>query len=251
MAIQQNYNLGSRGSVSFTNVNGSPTPNIANLSDLSNFQVTWNQWELITQSLYDSAPYPAAGTSSPLLFFQNPQGQGTGFGGGSKSLSDTNMVSPGMLPQGQMFIATSIEVEFQPTTPTGANSAYLPAAFGAQEAAQLVNDAYIFYRSGNLQFKVLAKYYSQEAPLMRFPPTADFALNAALSDATTAAATSQSRIAYGSSVGQPYVLTPNNILIPSTTNFSIALGWPEGAQAIQSAARVFVRLNGLMARLAQ
>lgn len=249
--LAQNYNLGARGSVNFTQTPSGPVPNIANLSDLKNFSVTWSQWELITQSLYDSAAYPAAGTSSPIQFFQNPVGQGTGFGGGTKSLSDTNMVSPGMLPQGQMFIVTSVEVDFQPTTPTGANSAYLPAAFGAQEPASLINDAYIFRRSGYLQFNVLSKQYLQEAPLMRFPATADFVADGALADATTAAATSQSRISWGTTVGQPYVLTPNNILIPSTTNFAVTLNWPEGAQAITSAARVFVRLNGLLARLAQ
>jgi hypothetical protein len=127
----------------------------------------------------------------------------------------------------------------------------MPAAFGAQAVATSVNDAFVFWRSGNLVFKVLAKIYVQEAPLMRFPGNADFSLQAALADATTAAAASQSRIAYASSYGQPYVISPQNILIPSTTNFFVALNWPEGVQAITNPARVFVHLNGMEARLAQ
>jgi len=251
--LRGNYNLGAKGSVSFTNVQGSPQPNIANLSDLANFAVTnWNQWEAITYSLYDSAPYPATGTLG-LQFFQVPIGGGTGFGGGAKTVSDTNLVLNGQLPQGQMFIVTSVEVDFQPVTPTGVNAALLPAAFGAGAVAQSINDAWIFRRSGNLIFTVLSKNYITEAPLMRFPGMTDFVVDAAFSDATTAAAAQQSRAAWATAVGAPWVLTPNNILIPSTTNFSLNLNWPEGVQALPSGApaRVFGRLNGLLFRLSQ
>lgn len=251
--LRGNYNLGAKGSVSFTNVQGTPQPNIANLSDLANFAVTnWNQWEAITYSLYDSQPYPAAGTLG-LQFFQTPIGAGTGFGGGAKTVSDTNMLLNGQLPQGQMFIVTSVEVDFQPITPTGTFAASLPAAFGAGQAAQIVNDAYVFRRSGNLIFTVLSKNYLTEAPLMRFPATSDFVVDGAFSDATTAAAAQQSRLAWATTIGAPYVLTPNNILIPSTTNFTVNLNWPEGVQALPSGApaRVFARLNGLQFRLSQ
>ena len=86
---------------------------------------------------------------------------------------------------------------------------------------------------------------------MRFPSTDDFSLQAALSDTTTAAASSQSRIAFASSYGQPYILSPNNLLIPETTGFSVTLAWPEGVQAITNPARIFCHLNGMQARLAQ
>lgn len=237
---------GARGAVQFLQ-NGAPV--IGNMGDLGNFQVSqWGNWEFIEQSLYDSFAYAAAGSNSTALF-QIPVGQGTGFGGNAKTISDTNMTNAGMLSAGYMQLVTSIELEFQPTTPTVA--AQMPAVFGAQAVAAIINDAYIFWRSGNLVFKILQKNYVTEAPLMRFPSTDDFSLQAALADTTTAAASSQSRIAFGSSYGQPYVLSPNNILIPQTTNFSVTLGWPEGLQAITNPARVFCHLNGMSARLAQ
>ena len=234
------------GSASFL---ASGAPVIANMSDLAGYSnMQWGNWEFIEQSLYDSFSYIAAGINSVDLF-QLPVGQGVGFGGATKTLSDTNMVNAGMLSQGLMQLVTSIEIEFQPTTPSV--TAQLPAAFGAQAVAQIINDAYIFWRSGNLLFKILAKNYVQEAPLMRFPGNADFSVQGALADATSAAASQQSRIAFASSYGQPFILSPNNLLIPSTTNFKVTLAWPEGLQAITNPGRVFVHLNGMEARLAQ
>ena len=199
----------------------------------------------------NSFSYVAAGLNSQTMF-QTPVGSGVGFGGGAKTLSDTNMVNNGMLSAGYMQLVTSIELELQVTTPTVA--AAMPAAFGAQAVAVQINDAYIFWRSGNLVFKILQKNYLTEAPLMRFPSTDDFSLQAAVADiAPNGAGTGnmQSRIAFGSSYGQPYIFSPNNILIPQTTNFSVTLGWPEGLQAITNPARVFCHLNGMSARLAQ
>jgi len=234
-----------KGSVQF--VQG--MPNVANMSDIANFNVIqWNQWEITTQSLFDSAVYPATGVAS-LAFFSAPVGQGTGFGGGSKSFSDTNMQLAGQLPNGQMFICTSVEIDFQPTTPTVA--ADMPAAYGAGAVAAQINDAYIFWRSGNLSFQVLAKIYLQEAPLMMFPPTADLGGFAGFSDASTAAAGQNSRVAFANSEGPTYLLTPNNILITSNQNFKVTLSWPEGLQALTNPARVFTRLNGMQMRLTQ
>lgn len=238
---------GSRGSVQFL-ANGAPV--IGNMGDLSNYAaMKWNQWEFIEQSLYDSFSYPAAGVVGGSILFQVPQGSGTGFGGGVKSLSDTNMTNNGMLPSGQMQLVTSVELEFQVTTPTV--TAGMPAVFGAQLAAVQINDAYIFWRSGNLVFKLLQKNYLTEAPLMRFPSTDDFSLQAALAEGTTLTTASQSRIGFAASYGQPYVLSPNNLLIPQTVNFQVTLGWPEGAQAITNPARVFCHLNGMTARSVQ
>jgi hypothetical protein len=227
----------------------SGAPLVANMNDIQSFATTqWDNWEFITQSLYDSASYAAAGQPS-LTFFLTPQGAGVGFGGGTKTLSDTNIVLAGQLPSGNMFVISSIEVEFQPTTPTV--TAAMPAVFGAQAVAAQINDAYIFWRSGNLTLRILAKDYSQEAPLMKFPSQSDFSVQAALCDATTLAVTSQSRIGFGSAYGAPYLLSPNNLLIPETTNFKVTLSWPEGNQAITNPARVFVRLGGMLARQAQ
>jgi hypothetical protein len=233
-----------KGAVQF--VQGAP--NVANMSDISNFNViNWNDWEITTQSLYDSASYLAAGQPS-LVFFQQPVGAGVGFGGGAKTFSDTNLQLAGQLPNGQMFITTSIEINFQPTTPTVA--ADMPAAIHAANAVpNIINDAYIFWRSGNLNFNVLSKSYLEEAPLMNFPPTADLAGFAAVAAGTGIA--DEVNISYANSSGPTYLLTPNNILITSNQNFKVTLGWPEGNQAITNPARVFVRLNGMLLRLTQ
>lgn len=245
--LHGNYNIGANGSKGNVGFVGNQ-PQVANMSDISNFSVNWNQWEFITQSLYDSIAYPAAGLAS-AAFFQTPIGQGTGFGGGAKSLSDTNMQLAGQLPAGQMFLISSVEVMFQPTTPTV--TAGMPAAFGAQAAAVQVNDSYIFGRSGNVVLNILSKNYLSEAPVGNLPPSSDFTLNAALADGTTLAATSQSRIAFGNYEGDNYILAPNNLLLVSNQNFKVTLAWPEGLQAITNPARIFVRLNGMQARLAQ
>ena len=227
---------------------GSPGGYIPNVANLRNYQVNLDQWETLRQSLYDSASYVAAGQSQ-LTFFALPVGQGTGFGGSTKTLSDTNMQLAGQMPANQMFLVEEIEVHVQTTTPTV--TAQMPAAFGAQAISQIVNDAYIIYRSGNLNFVIGSKSYLQEAPLMVFPPTSVFVVEGSLADTTTAAASSQSRVQYAGARGTPYVLTPNNLLLISSQNFGVTLNWPEGVQAITNPARIFVKLNGLLYRKAQ
>jgi hypothetical protein len=212
------------------------------------YSVNRKGWEAVRQSEYDSNAYAAAGVNS-LAFFQVPQGSGTGFGGAAKTPSDTSMVLSGQLPAQQEFVVESISVEFWPTTPTVA--AQMPAAYGAAAIAQIINDAYIFTRSGNLTFFIGSKNYVVEGPMNKFPSMTNFHLDAALSDATTAAASSQSRIAYGYSVGKPYMLSPLKILLISNQNFNVTLWWPEGAQAITNPARVFVRLQGMLFRASQ
>lgn len=231
------------GSTGLPNAGGIP-----NFKELNAFAVNRLGWEAIRQSLYDSTAYPAAGIAQ-MTFFQVPVGQGTGFGGAAKSYSDTNMQLAGQMPANQVYLVQSIEIMLEPTTPTVA--AQMPAAFGAQAAAAIVNDAYIFRRSGNLNFFIGAKSYLQEAPLMRFPSKARFNLDGALSDTTTAAAASQNRLAFGDSGGRPYILTPGDIQLESSQNFYVQLSWPEGLQVITNPARVFVILDGVLYRRSQ
>lgn len=238
-------NMGRGGGGGAFGLPGGYVPAAANLK---NFQVNLDNWEVIRQSLYDSAAYAANGVTS-LAFFLNPVGQGTGFGGGAKTLSDTNMTLAGQIPSSQMFLIQEVEVQFQPTTPTVV--AQMPAVFGAQAAAQLANDTYIFYRSGNLALTIGSKSYLQEAPLMSFPPTSVFEVQGALSDATTAGSAFQSRLAFAGARGIPYVLAPSNLMLKSNQNFQVNLAWPEGLQAITNPARVFVKLNGFLYRQAQ
>jgi len=221
---------------------------VPSYDSLSAYNVNRDGWEAIKQSLYDSQAYAAAGAVS-LSFFQLPVGQGTGFGGAAKTYSDTNILSPGQMPANQEFLIQSVEVSFFPTTPTVA--AQMPAAFGAQAIAQIVNDAYIFYRAGNLNLIIGSKSYLQEGPLLRFPPKAYFEVHAALADISSTAANLQSRIAFATARGRPYNTQPANLRLVSNQNFNCQLSWPEGLQAITTPARIFVILDGILYRRSQ
>lgn len=206
------------------------------------FNVNRPGWEKIKQSLYDRVAYPAAG-STQLTFFATP------VGGNGKTLSDTNMQLAGQLPTNQSFLVDCVEIMFWPTTPTV--TAQMPAAFGAGAVSQIVNDAYIFNRAGNLNFVIGSKSYLQEAPLGKFPSRTQYHIEAAAADATTAAAAQQTRIAFAAQVGRPYDLKPMPVLLTSNQNFSVTLNWPEGLQAITNPASVFVHLYGTLLRRSQ
>lgn len=223
---------------------------IPSYSDLSAYNVNRDGWEAIKQSLYDTAAYPAAGINQ-LAFFALPVGQGVSVLGtpAAKSLSDTNMTLAGQMPANQEFLIQSVEVQFLPTTPTVA--ADMPAALGADAVSHIVNDAYIFYRSGNLNLNIGSKSYLQEANLLRFPSKAYFDLAAALDSATTPAAALQARVNFATARGRPYMLQPANLRLVSNQNFGVTLNWPEGLQAITNPAAVRVILDGVLYRRSQ
>ncbi len=224
---------------------------IPSYADLAQYNVNRDGWEAIRQSLYDSQAYAAAGTTQ-LTFFALPQGQGTGVGGSAKTFSDTNMLAAGQMPANQEFLIQSVEVLFFPTVPRV--TADLPASFGAQAVDNLVNDVFKFYSEGNLNLVIGSKPYLQEGPLLRFPPKAYFELHAAIADiAPNGAGTAnmQSKIAWMSARGRPYMLQPANLRLVSNQNFSVTLNWPEGVQTIVNPGRVFVILDGVLYRRSQ
>jgi hypothetical protein len=210
-------------------------------SMLSQWDVNNQGWEAVRWDLYDSIAYAAAGQTQ-LSFFTSIT---------SKTISDTNLELPGQMPSMQKFLVDSVEVDFQPTVP--AVTAQNPAVFGAQAAASIVNDVYIFRRTGYLQFNIGSKYYLQSGPMKKFPSATHFAIDAALADATTAAPASQSRIAFADVVGRMYHMTPYSVLLISNQNFNVTLNWPEGVQALPSTnpARVVVSLWGILYRRSQ
>lgn len=214
---------------------------IPNRAALSRYNVNRPGWEAVKQSLYDFTAYAAAGQTQ-LTFFALPVGQG------GKTLSDTNMTLAGQLPANQEFLVTSVEVVFLPTVP--AVAADNPAAQGAKAVANLVNDVYKFYRTGNLTLTIGSKPYLQEAPLGRFPAKTKFDLSAAVALAGEVA-DANSRVVYAQSAGRPYLLSPAELRLVSTQNFSITLNWPEGLQTITNPARVGVILDGVLYRRSQ
>lgn len=214
-----------------------------------------NQWEVIKQTLYDSVAYAAAGATQ-LTFFALPVGQGTGFGGSTKTLSDTNMYLSSNVPAMQAFLVQEVELIFQPTTPGNAASGgtvttQLPAAFGVSAAPLIANDVYYFRRAGNLQFNIGAKNYLTEAPLWKFPSKQNYEVGGALSDTSTAITNAATRLAFANMRGPVYRLSPADLLLEANQNFQVTLNWPEGAQAITNPARVFCVLGGLLYRTAQ
>lgn len=235
--------MAAQGQIQDMNPTGTGVPG---RKQLAAYGVNRPGWEAIRQTLYDFQQYPAAGQTI-LTYFQNPLGQGVGWAGGVKTLSDTNMTNAGMLPANQSFLIQSVELMFLPTTPTVA--AQMPgAAVAALTIPQIINDAYIFGRAGNLVLTIGSKPYLQEAPLGRFPPKAHFTVEGAA--ATTVAATQlTSHFPYWT--GRPYMLQPASLLLESTQNFSLTLNWPEGVQAITSPARCGVIFDGFFYRRSQ
>ena len=209
--------------------------------DLQEYNVNREGWEAVRQTLYDYQAYAAAGTTQ-LTYFALPIGQG------SKTASDTNMSLAGQLPANQEFLIQSIEVHFLPTVPTVA--ADNPASQGVKAVANIVNDAYKFYRTGNLKLEIGSKPYLLEAPLGRFPTKTYFQVNAAVALAGEVA-DANSRIAYAYSAGRPYLMAGAGLRLVSTQNFTITLNWPEGVQAITNPARVGVILDGILYRRSQ
>lgn len=214
---------------------------ITSYDGLSQFNVNREGWEGIRQTLYDYQAYAAAGVTQ-LTYFAVPTGQG------GKTLSDTNMNLAGQLPANQEFLVQSIEVHFLPTVP--AVAADNPAAQGVKAIANIVNDTYRFYRTGNLQLVIGSKPYLTEAPMGRFPAKTAFTINAAVALAGEVA-DANSRIAYAQSTGRPYLMAPANLRLVSTQNFQVTLNWPEGVQAITNPARVGVILDGILYRRSQ
>lgn len=229
-------------------VRGASVPTRA---ELDIYNVNREGWEAIGNGLYDSNIYAAAGQTT-LTFFSLPIGQGVGFNGGTKTLMDTNMDTQGAMPANQEFLAEGVEVLFWPTRPAVVTN--LPAVFGTQAVAQIANDVYAFYNSGYLKFFIGSKDYLREAPLVKFPPSSNYGLDAAVSDiAPNGAGTGvmQSRIVYASARGKPYYLR-SPIRLVSNQNFNVTLNW-DAAVALPSTnpGRVFITLCGVLYRRSQ
>lgn len=213
---------------------------------------------VVRQTLHDSALYPTAGQTQ-LRLFSTPIGQGIttalgGTAGAVKTENDTNMQMGSTLPNGMKFLAESIEILFLPGSVSTANT-YTPAtiaifnATAALAVAAALNDVNTFYQSGRLVFRVLDKVYTDEQPLMLFPPKAMTDLSAAI--ASNSATTAEVGAVLAKAVGRPYYLEPKVTLLPAV-NFSLTLNWP-AAVATPSGfnGRVVGRFDGLLMRAVQ
>jgi len=191
--------------------------------------------EGIAWSFYDSASYPAAG-STQLVFFQNPEGQN------GKTLADTNMTNAGMLPSPQAFLVLGIQLFFFPGV--------RPSTLAAPGASAFVNDTYDFWTSNAwMSFSIGSKVYLQEAPLLKMPPPNGLAGFSAASDSTTPGTAHQFQIGYATAAGDPYEVNPP-LLLPTTQNFKLSLNWPALAP-ISAQAKIYCNLSGYLYRNSQ
>jgi len=192
--------------------------------------------EAITQPLYSYQPYPAAGSTQPLQFFQNTPT-------GAVTLEDTNMQLPGQLPAPQSYLVQGIGVDYLSS---------IIATLGADSAQNALSDLYAILRRGVLTFIIGSKNYLIQGPLLQLPVRGHINGVAAVASSTTPAAALETKIAVGFTDGD--VFRPRPLLIPASQNFSVTLAWPAGAQPILSAdpaARIGVQLYGTLYRPVQ
>lgn len=231
---------------------------IPSLLELSKYSVNRAGIEGLRQSLYDHLLYPTAGINQ-LNFFQNPSGAGiaTALGaavGSAKTIADTNMDSPGMLPAGKSFLITSVEVCYYAGLSAAANTFLpaLPSVFAAVAAAAVagqINDVATFYLSGSLRLFIGSKAALEEAPLLRFPPKTQLTFDSAM--ASNSATTAEIAAVSGKVSGRPYIMEPP-IYLENNQNFVVQLNWP-AVVATPSGfnARVGVILDGYTYRNSQ
>jgi hypothetical protein len=205
--------------------------------------VTTDGWEVIRVTLFDSQTYLAAGQPN-LKFFTQGLGQG-------QNDSQTNMQLAGQLPTDQEFLIETVEIAFWPTVPaaTGQN----PADLGAPASPNLINDQYVFRRTGNVKLRIASKDYVFDGPLGKFPAGQHFEISGALSDSTTAGSAQATRAVFADMHGKMYTLKPYSLLLESMQAFQLSINYPEGVQALPSGnpALVVVSFGGLLFRHAQ
>lgn len=192
--------------------------------------------DIVYQPLYDYQTYLAAGQSN-LTFFTTPAS-------GTKTVADTNMTVSGMLPAPQQFLCIGVGVEFIPGSAPGAGSLTTAAA------GRNWTDVNAVAKSGSLLFTVGQKQIILEAPIGKFPMPHGLTGQAAMSDATTAAASLFSEIDYARFGGSLYAIVPS--AIPSGQNFAVTMNWPALVPLPSTVAgRIGVNLFGYLLRKAQ
>lgn len=186
--------------------------------------------DVFANSLYHFQAYAAAGAAQ-LQFFN------VGFGSAAGGKDDTNLEVPNQLQAGQTFEYRAIEIHFFPGVEV--------AAYGAGAIASFARDVYAVGKAGRAEFVISSKTVLIEGPIGRMPPSTRMVLDAALSDASTAAVAQQSRIAYAAWGGPLYTLTPD--VIRPTEAFNITLyNLPALPSAV--AGRIGVVLQGVLSR---
>lgn len=200
----------------------------------------------IYSPLYDSATYTSA-TTTNIAFFSLPIGQGTTSapgGAGPKTEADTNLTNAGLLPKGNKFYCTGVELQIYP----GVN----PGRGGVADATAgyFVNDMYALGKSAWVRFRIQNRDYIIDGPIINFPSSARLGGFAAAATNLTSGAATYSEIGYAAFAGLPYNIVPTYIL--DNQYFSLTVFWP-AAITLPSTTnpRLFARLRGRLIRDAQ
>jgi hypothetical protein len=228
------------------NMNGMGLPRIGTAALAAHAVTVAGKKDEIYAPLYDSVTYPAAGTTQ-LTFFALPIGQGTTSAPGAtgtKTEADTNLTNASLLPAGNSFYCTGIELVFLPGVLPGTG----PAADST--VGQFWNDVWTFAKTGWIRFRIQNRDYIIDGPAINFPPSTRLAGIASVTSTLTSGASTMDQIAYAAVAGVPYHIVPT--YITSNQAFTVQLNYP-AAVALPStqAARVFCRLRGRLIRDAQ
>jgi hypothetical protein len=212
--------------------------------DLASHRVTVpGTQDEIYAPLYDSAVYLAAGQLQ-MNFFQVPIGSGTTSAPGAtgaKTEADTNMTNNGLLPKGNRFYCTGIELNFLPGSVPGNTGALATTG-------QNTNDVNAAAKGGWLKFRIQNRDYVLDGPIGLFPPLNRLAV--ASTPASVVTATTIVQVDYAAFAGVPYNIVP--VFIESNQSFSVQLNWPALVPLPSTVAgRIFCRLRGRLIRDAQ
>lgn len=215
--------------------------------DINNHVVTVaGKQDEIFQPQYDSATY-TSGTTTQITFFSLPIGQGTTTAPGAsgpKTLADTNITNAGLLPAGNRFYCTGVELQLFP----GVN----PGRGGVADstAGYFVNDMYALGKSGVLTMTIQQRNYVQEGPCQLFVPSSRLAGFSGSSTNLTTGAATYSEVSYAAWAGAMYHIVP--VFIVPNQYFTVSVQWPAAITMPSGQnARLFCRLRGRLIRDAQ
>jgi hypothetical protein len=192
--------------------------------------------EVIYEPLYDTATYPAAGTTS-ITLFQNQIGKN------GKTLKDTNMDLDGQLPAGKMFLVTGIQLAFYSQDSSG--------KFVENDGSAInfiTRDVRTFAENGHLILRIQSKDYLRQAPLGKFPPVEKVDGFSSVSMDNSTFVNTHAFVEHVAPAGREFSI--NGLLLESNQNFSIELrdlpALPSGVDG-----KIVCTLNGFIARNAQ
>jgi hypothetical protein len=187
--------------------------------------------DIITQPLYDTQQYPAAGTAQPLTFFQTPKGQGQtlfGAAGQTKNLTDTNMRLAGSLPSPWTHEIFTIQLDILPV--------------GLSTVVTIANDAYLVLQACNVVLEIGSKQFL-EIPGIHLPAGAGLE---GFSASTGTATSAHSGIADPRAV---FALS-RSITLLENENFAVYVTTPNAPTPV-AAVNLRVYLGGELTRSVQ